>query len=145
LSAYKSVRTGEISSRIEGFSLNGSFESDCALKIGIIFKGDGKKKSGMKYYIQKEEGGALIPTTLRGTKSSGYYLVARNIPAAYLGKNYTFVIEDTVTGQTCSIACSLFTYVRASAFNATMSTDFQNLAKALYLYGKAAQDYFAME
>ena len=145
LSAYKSVRTGEISSRIEGFSLNGSFESDCALKIGIIFKGDGNKKSGMKYYIQKEEGGALIPTTLHGTKSSGYYLAARNIPAAYLGKNYTFVIKDTKTNQTCSIACSLFTYVRASAFNATMSTDFQNLAKALYLYGKAAQDYFAME
>ena len=145
LSAYKSVRTGEISSRIEGFSLNGSFESDCALKIGVIFKGDGKKKSGINYFIQTEEGGELIPTTLRGSKSSGYYLVARNIPAAYLGKNYTFVIEDTVTGQTCSIACSLFTYVRASAFNATMSTDFQNLAKALYLYGTAAQQYFDEE
>ena len=145
LNPYKSVRTGEISSRIEGISLNGSFESDCALKIGIFFKGDGKKKSGIKYYVQTEEGGALIPTTLHGNQSSGYYLAARNIPAAYLGKNYTFVIKDTQTNQTCSIACSLFTYVRASAFNATMSTDFQNLAKALYLYGKAAQDYFAME
>ncbi|MBP5670090.1 MAG: hypothetical protein J6X14_07265, partial [Lachnospiraceae bacterium] len=143
LEGYRSTRTGELTTKIQSFGIVGSFEADCTLKINVNFSGDGKKKSGIKYYIQSEEGGELKPTTLHGNQENGYFLSVRNIPAAYLGKPYYFVIKDTKTGETYTMGCSMFTYVRATAFKQDMPEAFQNLAKALYLYGKAAEAYFS--
>ncbi|MBP5281313.1 MAG: choice-of-anchor J domain-containing protein, partial [Lachnospiraceae bacterium] len=147
LEGFKAVRNGTLPSSITGVTLKASFEADNTLKLGLNFKNN-KKPSGVKYYISED--GTFenaVATTVRGNATSGYYLAVRNIPAAYLGKSYTFFIvneKDTSSNNTYSISCSLFTYARATAFNSTYSENLRNLTKAMYLYGKAAANYFGV-
>ena len=143
LEGYKAVKVGERTSKISGISLGASFDNANTIKIGLTFAGSGKKPSSVKYYVS-EDGtfDNAVATTLHGTKAKGYYLSVSNIPAANLDKNYTFFIVDEATNQTYSITCSVYTYVRATAFSNNASADLQNMVKALYLYGKAAKAYF---
>lgn len=142
LSDYVSIRDGVLTQKISKLGLVGSFEADNSLKLNLTFA-SGTSSSKVKYYIS-EDGTmeSAKQTSLRGNKTNGYYLVVRNIPAAYLDKTYTFFIVDTETGEVYSIGCSLYTYVRATAFSANYPEDLKNLTKALYLYGKAAKSYF---
>ncbi|MBP5282514.1 MAG: choice-of-anchor J domain-containing protein [Lachnospiraceae bacterium] len=145
LSGYTSVRGGELTSKIKGFHLTASFEADNTLKLGIVFAGNGMKAKNMKYYISED--GTFehaVETTLRGSMANGYYLSMKSIPAAYLDKNYTFFMVDQDTNQSYYITCSVFTYIKATAFNQDFDEDFQNLTKALFLYGKAAKSYFGV-
>lgn len=136
------MRIGTLPAGITGISLKASFESDNTLKLGLTFK-DNKKPANMSYYISED--GSMenaVPVSLRGNKTSGYYLAVRNIPAAYLGKPYTFIITDGT--DTFSCTCSIFTYVRATAFSndPAFSDVFKDMTKSLYIYGKAAEAYF---
>ena len=143
LEEYKAVKVGERTSKISGISLGASFDNANTIKIGLTFAGSGKKPSSVKYYVSED--GTFenaVATTLHGTKAKGYYLSVSNIPAVNLDKNYTFFIVDEATNQTYSITCSVYTYVRATAFSNNASADLQNMVKALYLYGKAAKAYF---
>ena len=143
LEEYKAVKVGERTAKISGISLGASFDNANTIKIGLTFAGSGKKPASVKYYVS-EDGtfDNAVATTLHGTKAKGYYLSVSNIPAANLDKNYTFFIVDEATNQTYSITCSVYTYVRATAFSSNASTDLQNMVKALYLYGRAAKSYF---
>ncbi|MBP5282808.1 MAG: hypothetical protein J6Z22_09965, partial [Lachnospiraceae bacterium] len=145
LEGYKAVRNGSLPSSITGVTLTASFEADNTLKLGLNFK-ENKKPSGIKYYIS-EDGtfDHAKATSVRGDATNGYHLAVRNVPAAYLGKSYTFFIvneKDTSSNNMYSIRCSIFTYARATAFNSTYSENLRNLTKAMYLYGKAAEAYF---
>ncbi|MBR6477846.1 MAG: choice-of-anchor J domain-containing protein, partial [Lachnospiraceae bacterium] len=141
LSGYKSVRKGTYPSKVKGVTLGASFESANTLKLGLTFEGN-KKPTGVSYYVSED--GTLEHAkklNVRGNQTSGYYIEMKNIPAASLGKTYTFFIKDKT--NTFSIGCSVFTYVRATAFNTQMPKLLRNMTKALYLYGKAAEEYFA--
>ena len=100
----------------------------------------------IKQYYISEDGTFehAVETTLRGSMANGYYLSMKSIPAAYLDKNYTFFMVDQDTNQSYYITCSVFTYIKATAFNQDFDEDFQNLTKALFLYGKAAKSYFGV-
>ena len=143
LEGYKAIKGGDLTSKVTNLSLSASFETDNAIKIGVTFAGSGNKPSGVKYYVS-EDGtfGHAVATTLRGSKANGYYLTVRNIAAANLDKNYTFFIVDEKTNQTYYVTCSAYTYVRATAFKDDMPKSLRNMVKALYLYGKAAKQYF---
>ena len=145
LSGYVSSRGGDLTSKIKSFSLTASFESDNTLKLGITFAGNGNKAANMKYYVSED--GTLenaVETTLRGSKTNGYYLAVRNVPGAYLDKPYTFFMVDQDTNQTYYLTCSICTYARAVAFNNNYDDNTHNLAKALYLYNKATKAYFGL-
>ncbi|MBP5282043.1 MAG: hypothetical protein J6Z22_06045 [Lachnospiraceae bacterium] len=135
LAQYKSVRSGTLPTSVSGVTLTGSFAADNTLKLGVNFYGN--KPSNLRYYIDGVE------ATLRGSKSSGYYLAVRNIPAAEIGKPHDFMITDGSSEHTYTITCSLYSYFNAYAFR-NNDANTRALVRAAYLYGEAAKDYFGV-
>ena len=133
LQRFKSVRSGSIPDKIESIYFNASFESDNAMKVIINFV-DGKKPKNYEYYVDDQQ------ANLSGTKGKGYYLRVRNVPAAHLDQKHEFKIVGG--GKTYTIKCSVLTYANSTAFSADQEQNARNLAKALYLYCKAAKTYF---
>ncbi|MBP5282044.1 MAG: leucine-rich repeat domain-containing protein [Lachnospiraceae bacterium] len=131
LQGYVSQRQGTIPDKVKGFNFTASFETDNAMKLYITFE-DGKKPSGYQYFIDGE------PATLYGSKTNGYYLRVRYVPAALLDQRHDFSVSDGT--DTYTISCSILTYSYATAFKG--EENIANLCKALYLYCKAAKTYF---
>ena len=72
-----------------------------------------------------------------GSKSDHYYYVDHaNIPAAELDDQQTFNVNGT------TFTFSALDYAKAVVESTKMDDDQKNLAKSLYLYNQAANDYF---
>ena len=134
LSGYGSTGSENFITGITGKKLTVSFEADNSIKVGFVFA-SGVSPSSYKYYVDKKR------TTLRYSDTFGYYITAKNIPAAYLHKPHEFKV--TKGTETYIVNCSVLTYARAIVGSA--DTKVSNLAKALYLYNQAAKTYFNVE
>lgn len=73
-------------------------------------------------------------------KGNLYYVQVDNIPAKALGTAYTVTVSDA-TQATQTIGYSAYSYVQ-QVLSGSFEDSLTNVSKALYLYGKAAKDYF---
>ena len=134
LSTYASTGSENFITGITGKKLTVSFEADNSIKVGFVFA-SGVNPSSYKYYVDKK------PAKLKYSEHFGYYIMAKNIPAAYLHLPHEFKVKKGT--ETYIVNCSALTYAKAIVGSA--DTKVSNLAKALYLYNQAAKTYFNVE
>lgn len=88
---------------------------------------------------------AITPTSNTVNENTVYYLVVEEIPAAYFGHKYA--IDITEGENTGTIAMSVYDYLYLllnpkNPEKPAPSLEMINLAKAMYLYGEAANAFF---
>ncbi|MBR6476882.1 MAG: choice-of-anchor J domain-containing protein, partial [Lachnospiraceae bacterium] len=82
---YKSYGSASFIPELTGKSLTVSFDSDNAIKVGYTFA-EGYDLDDFEFYVDQ------VPATLNWSENLGYYLVAKNIPAAQLGLPHEFKV-----------------------------------------------------
>ncbi len=70
-----------------------------------------------------------------------YYVEIASVPAAYLDNLYTITVTNEESGETYSVTTSVLSYLR-SVLETSSDDQERNLAKAMYLYNQAANDFF---
>ncbi|WP_294570052.1 hypothetical protein [uncultured Subdoligranulum sp.] len=100
------------------------------------------------YMGYRTAGSGALYTYVKVAKSGNNYLGdAAKRPAPNLGTSYEiafFVKEGDSYRQVSPIKqASVYSYVYTVLSNSTAKESLQNVAKALFLYGEAAKDYFA--
>ena len=130
LEGYKGVFEGNMPSGLKNRAISVAFESDNTFKLIYTFNENIDPKS-FTYTI--DTNGANLQDV-----GGEYYLMKSNVAAKNLDKVNTYTISKG--GITYNVKCSVLTYARSSVLNGTEER--QNLGKALYLYNKAAKEYF---
>ena len=84
--------------------------------------------------------GVEVQPTVNGDTVS---VTSKNVPAKTLDKTYVFEVKDAEGNVILRSEYSVFSYVWSVLTKAADKEPLVNLAKALYVYGNAAQAYFA--
>ena len=132
LASYALSTSGTKPAGFAGCSISVVFEADNSLRI--YFKFDGSKSP--ENYSYTLDGS---PAALHERSDGAKYLTVENIPAGLLEDMHSFSISDGT--DTYTVNASALSYALTSIINGNEAR--QNLGKALYLYNKAAEDYFA--
>ncbi|MBQ8621417.1 MAG: hypothetical protein IJ422_03790 [Oscillospiraceae bacterium] len=117
---------------------------DYAIYLTVYFTLDeGKSIENYRFELTypvngKEYSKTLIPDA-DGTR---YYVKIENIPAAYLDYKYTITVTNTSTSDVYVVKTSVLAYLSALLNSKTASDAQRNLAKAMYLYNQAANEFF---
>ena len=117
---------------ITGKSMSVMFEADNSLRIYLSFASG---YSPEKYSFTVDGN----PATMQENANHEFYLTAKNIAAKDLEAYHTFTISDGK--DTYTIQASVLSYARILVSGNKPNS--QNLGKALYLYNRAADAYFA--
>ena len=133
LAAFKPVYYTEKTSGITLHSASVMFKSDNALRQYFTFK-DGEKIGSYGFTIDGQSASPVYSSTNR------YYVALPNIAAKDLDTAHAYVVN--CGGQSYSFRFSALSYAYQILQNST-NADMINLAKALYLYNLAANEYFA--
>ena len=134
LSAYQLRTEGTKPAGFKGAAISVLFESDNTLRIYFYFDGS-KAPEDYQYKIDEFDENIVKKVTDNGTF---YILEVKNIAAPELDEEHSFSISDGT--DTYTVHASALSYAKTSIAKGTEAR--QNLGKALYLYNKAANEYF---
>ena len=126
-------------------SINLDFKEDNSLYVYFTLP-NGKTVGDYTFTIKKGNTTQTVTATPAGGKK--YQLVVGNIAAKNLGDFYEFTITEKATNKSLTVRASAIGYAKAIVERYAEETDqakinMMNLAKALYLYNKAAIAYFS--
>ena len=108
-----------------------------AIYLRVYFEGD---TTGLNFTLTSPKGGSTVTTSVTPVQDgSRYYVDIENIPAAYLDNTYTITV--TGNGGTYTVNTSVFAYLKDLLDNSKDEKQI-NAAKAMYLYGTAASEFF---
>ena len=87
---------------------------------------------------------AITPTSNTVNENTVYYLVVEEIPAAYFGHKYALAVTEGTNEGTIAMSVYDYLYLLLNPKNQEKAPSLEmiNLAKAMYLYGKAANAFF---
>ena len=96
-------------------------------------------------YVATFAGEALeVKQKTNAQSETEYYVEISDIPAGYLSKTLEIVFTESATGNTYVVRTSALSYAKA-AVEGNYDEALQNLAKALYAYSLAAEEYFGIK
>ena len=131
LAPWEAVTEGEKPAGFKGASVSVMFEADNSLRLYLHFDGE----SG-KHYSYQVDGESAVPNR----KDDGLlYLSVENIAADALDTAHRFTISDGI--QTYTVTTSVLGYAKTAIERG--DERMADLARALYLYNRAAEAYFA--
>ena len=129
---YAEFLTGELPEGITKYTKTVLFESDHTLRLYFYLQDKDRDK-----YTFRLNGEIAEPLKKSGGK---YYIEQPDIASGLLSNIYVFSVSDGT--DTCTIEASAFSYAYDRQ-EYSENVNMQVLAKLLYLYGNAAEAYFA--
>ena len=133
LEPYKCQKTETARKGIEFSNMTLVLEAETTMKL--FFK---LNEGEIGDYTFTVDGKAATATET----SSGYVIEVKNIAAKNLDKFYKVVVRDS-QGVCLTVKCTALNYSYLVLTAENQSEDLTNLVKAIYLYNKAANTYFA--
>ena len=112
-------------------SVSVMFEADNSLRVYLRFN-EGANPSGYSFRVDGRS------ADLRRKSDNSYYLTVENIAADALDTAHSFTVSDGVSSYTITV--SVLGYAKAAIERG--SEAMANLGRALYLYNRAAENYF---
>ena len=125
---YKATKTGDLPSGLTFRSMSLLLKTETAARLSFV------ANDGIKNYAFTLDGASITPTNLPDTDEYAvdlFGIAAKDLDAVH-----------TVKVGNCTITYSALSYVGA-VFEKTKSDSLLTVAKALYLYWQAAENYFA--
>ena len=138
LSAYEATVTGTLPAGIDHYTSSLVVEADHSLVYHFYLDGS-KSISNYSFYIDFKDGNGYTKVTPVKEDNNKYCIQVSGIPSGYLSRTYKFKV--TGGSQTCEISASALSYAYGRVLNST-NPNMVKMAKALYLYSMAANDYF---
>ena len=133
------VQTGKAT----GIVINGYstlLESETTFKFSYTLE-SGANIADYQFSYVSEEGETGVLTPKLDTDGS-YCVYIENIPAAYLDRMYTVTVTNKKDNTSYSLESCVLCYTKSVIKNNKNTEAKINMAKALYLYSQAANEYF---
>ena len=117
---------------------------ESAIRLRVYFTVQTGTIDDYTFKLTSPQGGSTVTTSvtpLEEVTDDGirYYVDIKDIPAAYLDNTYTLTV--TGNGGTYTVETSVFAYLKDLLDNSKDEKQI-NAAKAMYLYGTAASEFF---
>ena len=138
LASHAAVETGSIPAGITKITSNLVVEDDHSLVYHFYLDGS-KPISNYTFYIDYADGNGYKKVTPVKEADNKYCIQVEGIPSGYLSRTYKFKV--TGSGSTREIKASALSYAYGRVMNST-NPNMVRMAKALYLYSRAADAYF---
>lgn len=136
LADYVSKKSGTLPAGVSTSIITTLFQSDTSFRLYLKF--DGVNPNDFSYKLDGEETSIYFDDD---EQDGGYYLTFTGVVSSKMDEEHTFTISDGV--NTYSITLSVLTYCRSIVNKTTADPKMVVLAKAAFLYNRAADAYFS--
>jgi hypothetical protein len=147
LEQYQLVMEGDMPAEITDRLASLKLESETTLYAYLVFANDDDRNL-FEYFVDDED--MAHPVALR-QDAQGWYLTVPGIAAKNLDDTHVFTVRNTETKAVWKLKFSALTYARGAilidpkeypaSYQETV-TNIKNVGKALYLYNRAAKEFF---
>jgi len=132
LAPWAAVTQGQKPAGFRGTAISAVFEADNSLRVYCYFE-NGVNPEAYRYEIDGH------PAAIVRKADGSCYLCVDNIAVNELDSAHRFTISDGA--DSFSVTASVLSYAKTAIERG--DADMANLGKALYLYNRAAENYFA--